>query len=85
MSTSAIRHVDSDGRVSLGSRWAGRRVMVTFQDDTMILVEVAEHASDTPECLHAHITTRAADEIFHERRGCLDCNQWLEPERLKNP
>lgn len=23
------------------------------------------------------------DETFEERRGCLDCNQWLEPVRLK--
>lgn len=34
-------------------------------------------------CSHEHIYIRAEDELFHEQRGCLDCDRWLEPLRMK--
>ena len=38
-----------------------------------------------PRCKHERIVVRPADDTFHEQRGCLDCNQWLDPVRLKRP
>jgi hypothetical protein len=85
MSTSSVRYVNSKGQVLLGSRWAGQRVVVTIQDDTTALVAAADPTLGASGCSHLHTTVQAADETFYERRGCLDCNCWLDPVRLKNP
>jgi hypothetical protein len=35
------------------------------------------------DCPHAHTFFRKADETFLEQQGCLDCNEWLDPVRLR--
>lgn len=30
-------------------------------------------------------TVKMEDDTFYSRQGCLKCNEWLEPYRLKNP
>ena len=37
------------------------------------------------ECKHSRIITKPGDETFLPQRGCLDCNKWLDPVRLRKP
>jgi hypothetical protein len=73
---STTQHVDSDGHLSLGPEWANRRVRVTL---------VLQDEYTATRCAHLNTVTQPADETFLERRGCLDCNQWLDPVRLRKP
>jgi len=36
-------------------------------------------------CPHKRVLVRPGDETFHAQRGCLDCDTWLDPVRLRRP
>lgn len=72
MSKAVLRSVDRDGTVYVGSEWAGKVVRI---------VEVDEHRP----CLHLRTIVHPGDETTYPRTGCLDCDQWLTPVRLRNP
>ena len=36
-------------------------------------------------CPHVNVIVCRANDTFLERRGCLDCNEWLDPVRLTKP
>ena len=36
-------------------------------------------------CIHEHTIMQKGDETLCSRVGCLDCNAWLDPVRLKKP
>ena len=38
-----------------------------------------------PHCGGHNLIEKAADETFFARLGCLDCDKWLEPVKLKRP
>lgn len=51
-------------------------------------VDALEQERDRlPACRHPANSRIAdhGDETFYPREGCLDCDEWLEPVRLKRP
>ena len=36
-------------------------------------------------CPHKNKITHPEDETFYSREGCVDCNTWLQPVRIKTP
>lgn len=37
-----------------------------------------------PFCKSMEIILRPGTEIFLPQRGCLSCNKWIDPVRIKN-
>ena len=53
-----------------------------FADEVGLVKKEIGMCSDCP---HNRIITQPGSETFLPRRGCLDCNEWLEPVRLVRP
>ena len=47
-------------------------------------IEKELYGEDYEECRHERILTMKSDGTFRERRGCLDCDRWIDPVRLIN-
>jgi len=47
--------------------------------------EVDEIVREEGLCQHERTIRHEGDETVYGRLGCLDCDAWLEPVRLRNP
>ena len=45
--------------------------------------EVAKRVLKRHRCPHLRRVTKPGDDRFEDREGCLDCDTWLEPVRLR--
>jgi hypothetical protein len=36
-----------------------------------------------PFCGGTRLITKRGDEVFHSRMGCMDCDKWIDPVRLR--
>lgn len=43
----------------------------------------ARATSTAADCFHSRTIEQPGDETFHPRLGCLDCDTWLQPVRLR--
>ena len=77
------------GRHDNDARGIGDRI--TFKHDghavTLVVATATEIAMVMPGvcpfCGSTKLHSKPETETFRERRGCLDCDNWLDPVRVK--